>query len=145
MKRIRQPKTGRLASESERAVARELVDLYLRAKDAPDRRLCLNPNDSPARQQWIIYDDPSILIEFLDRFASLGTFQDTTENTAARERFMLFISYQFGRQSGESHETAVCRLAGELNLSERTIERHLKESSPSILREWVRERVNDKS
>ncbi len=145
MKRIRKPKTGRLASDDERAVARVWADLFRRAKAAPDGRLCINPHDPLSGQHWISYDDPWVLIDLLDRFASFGTFQDITDETAARERMMLFISYQFGRQAGESHESAIRRLAVEMNLNERSVERHLKESSPSKLRDWVISRVNDKS
>ena len=74
-------KTGRRAPEGgvDRTMAREWVDLYRQAQQAPGGRLCLNPDDDPDFQTWIDATDPDPLLTMLEDFAEHGTFvwQDT--------------------------------------------------------------------
>lgn len=137
MRRIRPPKTGRLANPDEQEIARQWVRLYRNAKKFPDGKICLNPEEKPEIREWFDCSNPEPLLQLLENFASYGTFKDVGEETAARERFMFFVRYQFARQSGESHSSIVAKLAGELGLAERSVERHLSDSTPSKIRDWI--------
>lgn len=144
MKRIRPPKTGRLASTDEREIARQWVRLYREAQISPDGKICLNPEAKPAIQNWFDSKNPEPLLQMLENFATYGTFKDVGEETAARERFMFFVHYQFARQRGESHTSIIRKLAEDLGLTEKTIERQINESSPRKIHEWLVERNRGK-
>lgn len=78
MKRIRPPKTGRLANPDEQEVARQWVNLYREAEKLPDGRICLNPGARPENQEWLDSKNPQPLLQMLENFASYGTFKDVT-------------------------------------------------------------------
>jgi hypothetical protein len=137
MKRIRQPKTGRLASTDEQEIARQWVRLYRKAELSSDGKICLNPDAKPEIQEWFDSKNPEPLLKMLENFVAYGTFKDVGEETAARERFMFYVRYRFARQNGESHATVVEKMAEEWGLSEKTIERHLADSSPGKILEWL--------
>lgn len=137
MKRIRPPKTGRLPNPDELQIAKDWVFLYREAKKSPGGRICLNPDAESKNQQWLDGNDSEPLLQLLERFATYGTFKDISEETAAHERFMLFASYLFALQSGQSRSSIIVQLAEKLNLDQRTVERQLSMSSPPKIRDWV--------
>ena len=111
-------------------MAREWVDLYRQAQQAPGGRLCLNPDDEPENQAWIDATDPGPLLSMLERFAEHGTFEQTGELFDSIRLLPMRHEYREARQARETHESIVQKLADEYGLTPRTIERKVRTDKP---------------
>lgn len=118
-------KTGRRAKEGgiDRTMARQWVDLYHQAKQAPGGRLCLNPDDDLEIQSWIDASDPTPLLSMLENFAAHGTFELVGDLFDSIRLLPMRHAYHQARSAGETHESTVNKLADEYGLSPRQIER----------------------
>lgn len=123
MKRV---KTGRRASEDDRARARALVALYRLAEQSPDGEHCVNPNDEPELHAVVRFNNPEYLLFMLERFAESGTFADV--DTSIEDRFMLQHEMKKLRASGLSYYDAIAQLEVRHGASRSTIERTLSGS-----------------
>jgi hypothetical protein len=121
----RKPKTGRLADDNARRIARDWVDLYREAQAQPDGRLCLNPDDAPCEQTWLDGNDPAHLLGMLEDFATLGTFEQVGEAYQSIRRLLLRRRFNTLRGEGYPYLDAILQLAEEQHVAERTIERWL--------------------
>lgn len=119
-------KPGRRANDGERQIARDWVELYRQAQQAPTSMLCLNPDDEPDIQTWIDASDPRPLLSLLENFAEHGTFEQVGKLFDSIRLLPLRHAYREGRRLGETHEVLVNKLADEYGLDPRTIERKLR-------------------
>lgn len=125
-------KTGRRAPHGgiDRTMAREWVDLYRKAQQAPGGSLCLNPDDEPEIQTWINGNDPEHLLSLLENFADHGTFELVGELFDSIRLLPMRDAYRKARGSGQTHESTVTKLAVEYSLDRRTIERKVRNDNP---------------
>lgn len=124
---MRQKNTGRRASSTERALAKQLVDDYRRAKESPTGSICLNP-ESPECDREYFYANPEELLEALAAFAEHGTFQPLYE--IEFEAADIQAEFDGLRRGGLTYEAAVDRLSKSHNKAPRTIERILARDTP---------------
>lgn len=130
MAQIGKPNTGRLASKEEREHAWQWVELYRKAQQSPGGRLCLNPEDHPDEQTWIDGNDPEHLLRMLENFALHGTFEHVGPVYESIRLLPLRHAYHRARESGDTHEATIERLADEYKRSTRTIERKVRTDKP---------------
>ncbi len=117
-------KMGRAAHEYERERVNEWVKIYRAAQKSPDGRYCLNPDDEPEAQQFIVASDPEHLLQALESFVEHGTvaFQDTY----GFARLIMRGRLKTLTMSGIAPRAAIEKLAEEDHCDPRTIERKLK-------------------
>lgn len=125
------PKTGRRASEEERACARKWVELYRLAEQSPDGRYCVNPEALPEEQEFIDANDPELLLQALLSFAEHGTFQAIDFKYNAR-RLVICAELEQLRQAGLAYDDRMATIAEKYHRSIREIQR------------WATVPVNDK-
>lgn len=118
----RNEKTGRRASEEDRARAAGLVASYFRGRSSPDSRYCINPEDEPEFQIFTEEADVETLIVALQRFADHGTFALVDAGQP------IFMRWEFSalRSDGMTYEKAVAELAAKHNMSESSVSRRLR-------------------
>lgn len=119
------PKTGRRASDEERACARKWVELYRLAEQAPDGRYCVNPEALPENQDFIDANDPELLLLVLSGFAEHGTFQAIDPLNNAR-RLIIRAELEQLRRAGVGYDDRIVTIAEKYRRSTREIQRWTK-------------------
>ena len=120
------PKTGRRASEQERACARKWVELYRLAEQSPDGRYCVNPEALPENRDFIEANDPELLLQALTGFAEHGTFQAI--DPLNFRRLVIRAKLEQLSQAGEKYGDRIAEVADEYGRSTREIERWIRET-----------------
>ena len=115
-------KTGRRASNDERARAARWVKIYRLAQASPDGRHCLNPQDELECQAFIDETDPEPLLQALEGFVEHGTFAVMQD----LEPLLMRMAKNALRSAGMNHEDTIAKLAQEFNTSEPTINRRVR-------------------
>ena len=121
-------KTGRRAGETDRAKAQRLVTVYRLARNSPDGRYCLNPDDALTEQTFVDVRDPSLLIWALENFAEHGTFHfvDTIIDSKGDEKQAMRNEFERLRSNGATYENAVHTLVDKHGKSASSIERLIR-------------------
>ena len=127
-KRMAGAKTGRRAGETDRAKAQRLVTVYRLARNSPDGRYCLNPDDALTEQTFVDVRDPSLLIWALENFAEHGTFHfvDTIIDSKGDEKQAMRNEFERLRSNGATYENAVHTLVDKHGKSASSIERLIR-------------------
>jgi len=115
-------KTGRRASNEERAHAACLVATYFRALSSPDSCYCMNPEDEPEFQIFIDGTDVEPLLVALQNFAEHGTFALMSDG----QPFFMRMEFSALRTEGMRYADAIAALAEKHNTSESTITRMVR-------------------
>jgi hypothetical protein len=123
---MRKRKTGRRANANDREIAKKWVDLYRKAQQLSDGRICLNPEDAPEDQAWLDGNDPELLLRMLEQFAEHGTFELVGGLFEGIRTLALREEYKALRATGRNYKEAMAVLADEHHADPRTIERKLR-------------------
>lgn len=115
---------GRRAKEDQREIARRWVQIYEAAAAAPDKGVCLNPEDGPDEQTWMDVDQAtSMLVHLLKTFAESGSFIDND----TKQRFVLpwLLRWELRKlqEEGSNYLDAKEELAERHGVSSRTLDR----------------------
>ena len=110
-------------------MAREWVNLYRQAKQAPGGRLCLNPDDEPEIQTWIDATDPGPLLAMMENFAEHGTFEQVGKMFDSIRLFGLRHEFKEMRKN-MTYEEASFELAEKYGVDPRTIQNWVATEKP---------------
>jgi hypothetical protein len=130
---MKKPKTGRLINADERAIAASWVSMYRQAEQAPNQRICINPEMEPELQQTLDYNDPTMLLHLLETIASHGTMIDV-KMAVMVNNLIANTAVKNLRKQGKTRMDAIEIVSAEQNVSVRTIERIIpkKDKKPPI-------------
>ncbi len=121
--RIHRQKKGRRADDSQRKIASDLVNMYLKAMRSPDGKYCPNPEVPEEERSYLEYSNPSLLLDALKTFAEHGTFvnpfNDSVNDLILRDQFDKL------RAKKISYQDAVAQLSEEHHTTGKTIERRV--------------------
>lgn len=119
-------KAGRRAEEDQRNIAREWVQIYEAAAAAPDKSICLNPEDEPDEQTWVGVDQVTrALVHLLKTFAENGNFIDNDTPQQLVYPWLLRWELRKLRDEGNNYLDAKEELAKRHGVSTRTLDRML--------------------
>lgn len=119
---MKKPKTGRLINADERAIAASWVSMYRQAEQAPNQRICINPEMEAELQQTLDYNDPRPLLDLLETIASHGTMIDV-KMAVMVNNLIANTAVKTLRKQGKTRMEAIEIVSAEQGVSVRTIER----------------------